>query len=402
MSTSETAKHILIFTSVFPNAGRPLLGIFVRERMFRIAEHYRITVVAPMPWFPGQGLIRKYYPHFRLPAPKQETQLGVTVYHPRFFSIPGFCKSLDGWFMALSCFRLMRRLKASHPYQLIDAHFAYPDGFAATLLGRWLKTPVTITLRGSEQSIYAPSRLIKCLMLHAIHRAVRVFSVSNALRNFMIRLGAPANKLFVIGNGVDTNIFFPVDRAVCRKNLGLADDVEVLVTVAGRIKSKGIHRVIACMPALKQRHPNLHYLIVGGAAPHQDYTVELQKQIRALGLESCVHLLGTREAAQLKYVLSAADVSVLASDHEGWANVLLEAMACGLPVVATHVGGNAEVINDQRLGHLVPLDDASALLAALDNALRHPWDRVFIRQYAEENHWDKRISLLLQHFKELM
>jgi len=118
-------------------------------------------------------------------------------------------------------------------------------------------------------------------------------------------------------------------------------------------------------------------------------------------LTDCVHFLGPLPPDRLSSVLSAADVFVLSTRNEGWANVLLEAMACGLPVIATDVGGNREVVSSPDLGEIVPFDKAESLCAAIANAIRHPWDRARIRRHAEENTWDQRVTVLETHFRAI-
>ena len=146
----DTTPRLVVFCSLFPSSIQPNAGVFIRERMFRVANHCPIVVVSPVPWFPFQSLLRWVKPAFR-PQPKRfEEQQGIKVYYPRFFSIPGILKNLDGLFMALGSLYTLYRIKRDHPFNIIDAHFAYPDGYAATLLGKWFKVPVTITLRGTE------------------------------------------------------------------------------------------------------------------------------------------------------------------------------------------------------------------------------------------------------------
>ena len=105
------SPRIIVFTTLFPNPGQPNAGLFIRERMFRVAKKLPIVVVAPVPWFPFQGLIRLFRPHFRPQAPRYEQQDGISVYHPRFFSFPGILKSRDGFFMAIGSFSTVRKLK---------------------------------------------------------------------------------------------------------------------------------------------------------------------------------------------------------------------------------------------------------------------------------------------------
>ena len=389
--------RIAVFSTLFPSPVNPTAGLFIRERMFRVAQHFRLVVVAPQPWFPFQGIVRRWRPYFRLPAPYRERQSGVEVYRPRYFSVPGLFKRLDGLFMALGALRTLRQLKRGEGIDLIDAHFAYPDGYAASLLGRWLGRPVTVTLRGTETRLLAFEAFRKRI-LTALARAVRVFSVAGALKEAAVAAGASGDKVRVVGNGVDTTRFYPVDRSWARQQIGIPEDAPVLISVGGLVERKGFHRVIEQLPQLCQRFPNLHYVIVGGGGGEGDRRAALETQAERLGLRGRVRFLGPIEPDRLRVPLSAADVFVLATRNEGWANVFLEAMACGLPVVTTEVGGNAEVV-PRAFGTLVPFGDGAALRAAMAEALTRPWDRRSIRAYAERNSWDRRVRALVEELE---
>jgi len=192
-----------------------------------------------------------------------------------------------------------------------------------------------------------------------------------------------------------------MERAPAREALGLPREAKVLVSVGGLVERKGFHRVIECLPALRSRFPGLHLLIAGGAGPEGDWTRRLQAQVAALGLADCVRFLGVVTHDRLRVPLCAADAFVLATRNEGWANVFLEAMACGLPVVTTRVGGNAEVVRHDGLGILVPFGDRDALTRALAEALSRDWDRAAIRAHAEANAWEGRIATLVAEFTRL-
>ena len=392
---------VIVFSSLFPHSGAPGSGLFIRERMFRVARELPLTVVSPKPWFPGQGLIRRFRPHFRPPAPRREVQEGVTVHFPRFLSVPGLFRWLDGFSMALGSYLLVRRLTRKEGYNLLDAHFAYPDGYAATRLGRWLGLPVTITLRGTEVPHSRKPGLRK-RMIRALRDADRVFSVSNALKRHVVSLGVSEGKIQVVGNGVDTGKFSPVPREQARAELALEGHHPVLITVGGLVERKGFHRVIEVLPRLLETHPELCYLVVGGPSPEGDWSQRLRDQVTSLGLEKVVRFLGPVAPERLRVPLSSADLFVLATSNEGWANVFLEAMACGLPVVTTDVGGNREVVASDELGMVVPFGDAEALGSALERALERKWDRDRILGYARDNAWDTRVSLLTSAFERLV
>jgi glycosyltransferase involved in cell wall biosynthesis len=391
---------VVVLSSLFPSSIQPGAGPFVRERMFRVGRRLPLCVVAPSPWFPFQNLLRRWRPHFRPGAPHYERQQDFDVWYPRFFSVPSVLKRLDGLAMAVGAYPRLRALKRAGRLDLLDSHFGYPDGYAAVLLGRWLEVPVTITLRGTETR-HAADPVLRPLLLKALLGADRVFAVADALKQVAVSIGVPADKITVVGNGVDTVRFVPVDRDEARAALGLPANAPVLISVGGLVERKGFHRVIELLPRLRERWPGLIYLIVGGASAEGNNRPQLEQQVEQLGLHDTVRFLGSLPPDALKQPLSAADVFVLSTRNEGWANVFLEAMACGLPVVTTDVGGNREVVDRDSLGIVVRFGDAAALEAALDQALATPWDRTEIRCHAEDNAWDGRVDRLCQAFAEI-
>ena len=392
--------RLMVFSSLFPHSGAPGAGLFIRERMFRVGRELPLVVISPKPWFPGQGLIRRLRPHFRPPAPRHEVQEGIDVHFPRFLSLPGLFRRLDGISMALGSYRLMKRLAREHGCNLIDAHFAYPDGYAATRLGKWLNLPVTITLRGTEVPHSRVPALRKRLV-KALQDASWIFSVSQALKDHVVGLGVSEEKIQVVGNGVDTEKFQPVPKEEAREALSLDARGPVLISVGALVERKGFHRVIEVLPRLVESYPDLVYLVVGGPGPEGDWSERLRQQVEDLGLERHVRFIGPVPPAELKVPLSAADLFVLATSNEGWANVFLEAMACGLPVITTEVGGNREVVCRETLGALVPFGDAEALYRAISAGLEKQWNTGEILDYARENGWETRVTQLRATFDRL-
>lgn len=391
---------LLVLSSLFPSSARPTAGVFIRERMFRVARELPLSVVSPQPWFPGQGLVRLVSAGYRLAGAHHEQMQGIDVHRPRALCLPGIGRRWDARAMALACLPLVRRLRAARRCDVIDAHFAYPDGCAAALLARWVGAPYTITLRGTEPR-HLQRDSLRAQILPALDGAARVFTVSASLRQVGIDAGVAPARFTVVGNGVDASVFAPVPRSAARAALGLADDATVLITVGALVERKGFHRVIALLPRLRARHPKLVYLVVGGASPEGDWSVRLRRQVEEAGLADCVRFLGPKAPTELAVPLSASDVFTLPSSNEGWANVILEAMACGLPVVASDVGGNAEVVADDTLGEIYRYGDDEALYASLERALTATWDRDAIIAYARRNSWDLRVEQLLQSFRAI-
>jgi len=392
---------LVVFSPLFPSAVDPVRGVFVKERMFRVGRQLPVTVVSPQPWFPLQALVRVARPHFRVPLPRREVLDGFEILRPRFLSIPGLLKRFDAASMALAAGGTVAALARAGRADVLDAHWGFPGGAAAVTIGRWLGIPVTVTLRGDEAR-RCEHPAFRTRITRALRGATRVFAVSTALRDLALSLGVAPERAEVVGNGVDLERFAPVAREDARRRLGLPADAPILVSVGTLCERKGFHRVIEALPALRARHPGLLLVIVGGGGAEGDWSTQLRALVASRGLGDAVRFLGAVPPEALNGPLSAADVFVLASRYEGWANVLLEAMACGLPVVATDVGGNAEVVRSPSLGTVVPFGDAAALEAALDQALaRHrdgAWDTAAIRRYAAENAWPRRIERLVCAF----
>jgi len=385
---------LVVLSSLFPSREEPIAGVFIKERMFRVARQLPVTVVAPQPWFPLLGLIRRWRPAYRPQRATFETVDGIEVHRPRFFALPGLGRRLDGLSLALASWRLVRRLQRAGRADLLDVHFAYPDGYGGRLLSAWLRMPYVVTLRGKEQRLKAIPAL-RTRMEHAVRGASRVIGVSRALLEVGLELGARREKSVLVGNGVDIEKFSPVPKVQARQQLGIATHDPVLVAVGALGERKGFHRIIECMPDLLHDHPNLRLLIVGGPSPEGDWSSRLHSLVAELRLREHVRFLGVLLPEQLRVPLSAADLFVLPTRYEGWANVLLEAMSCGLPVVTTDVGGNGDVVCRPDLGTVIPFGVREALTAAVHKGLIAQWDGAAIRRYAQQNTWNNRIESLL-------
>ncbi len=393
--------RLIVYSSLFPSAAAPTAGTFIRERMFRVARRIPIVVVAPQAWSPIDALIRLFHRDFRPVAAAYEQIDGVEIYRPRWLSLPAVGKRFDGWLMAVCTEGCVRRIHRQFRATAIDAHFLYPDGWAATRIAQRLGLPATITIRGSKDEwLIGTSR--EAGLREAMARATKLFAVSQALaRNVAHSLGVAPEKVEVIGNGVDAERFAPVDRAEARRRLGVPQDAPVLIGVGNLVPGKGFQRVIPLLPRLRERYPGLVYLIVGGGATQGDLRPSLEAQARECGVQDAVRFCGRQPQEDLRWFYGAADVFVLATEFEGWANVFLEAMACGLPVVSTRVGGNAEVVSEPDTGELVDWWDADAFADAIDRALARDWDRSAIIAYARSNAWDERVERLVAEFTRL-
>jgi teichuronic acid biosynthesis glycosyltransferase TuaC len=374
--------RVLLFSTVFPNAAQPHHGVFVRERMNGLPADFEVRVVAPTPWFP---LVSGLRPGFRPEVPREEVQDGVPVFHPRFLSVPGILKCLDGLLLFLCTLPLLIRLRREFRFDVIDAHFVYPEGLAAALAGLVLRVPVTVTLRGMLP-LLAPFRLRRPQLRFALRRAARVIAVSESLKRDAVALGVPPERVRVIGNGIDPGLFRPQDRTEARRSLGLPKYGPLLVSVGTMAPRKGFHLVMEAMAKLGKSWPTLRFAIIGGDGAEGAMTAELRQLAERLKIAGRVIFAGPRERGELASWYAAADLFVLATAHEGCPNVVLEALACGTPVVATPVGSIPELLDPRTTGLLVERS-VESIAAGIDKALNQGWDRDAVRARIESRTW---------------
>jgi|SRR5580704_2732856 teichuronic acid biosynthesis glycosyltransferase TuaC len=375
--------RILTFTSLFPNAVQPWHGIFVYQRVAHLARRpgNMVTVVAPVPYLPSWIPFRRWREAGDIP--RREKFGDLDVYHPRYFLLPKISMPFHGQLIFEGSVPLVRQLHEQLKFDCIDAHYVYPDGFAALLLGRRLGIPVIVSARGTDITLFPSFRRIKPKIQWTLEHAAGAIGVCEALKNSMLELGSPAESTRAIGNGVDPARFAPVDRRAARRKLDISEDAEVAVVVGNLVPVKGHQLLIAAIARLVDRHPKIKLYIVGEGS----LRANLEMQAVQEGLQERIVFVGRKPNEELKDWYSAADVSCLASSREGWANVLLESLACGTPVVATRVWGAPEVITSPELGILVE-QTVESISEGLDAALRKEWNREALVRYAALRTWD--------------
>ena len=396
MAEISKGPHIGVLSSRFPSSLYPSRGLPVRERMFRVARRLPLYVVSPTPLVPLEDWFRQNLnPSFRPSMPEYEEQQGIPVWFPRFLTVPGpdVLRLLDGWTMAKGAYPRFSALHSAGRLDLIDAHGAYPEGYAGILLGRWLNVPVTVTLHGDELICARNSWRVSRLR-ETFKEASRVFAVTDSLRQFALELGAQGERVEVITNGVDAECFQPRDRNAARAALGISPAAPVLISSGGVSGEKGYKRLIEVLPTLSERWPGLVCLFTGADSLEKNKRAGLEDLVERLNLKETVRFLDALPQDGLPGPLSAADVFVFTAHHEGPTMALLEAMACGLPVVAFDTGSNRELVCRPELGEVVLFGDSSALKISIDLALSRTWDRVAIRRYGETFHWDGRVNRL--------
>jgi glycosyltransferase involved in cell wall biosynthesis len=389
----------LLYSTLYPSSARPQHGIFVETRLRELLASGSVDtkVMAPVPWFPSS------HPRFgeraRIAAtPAQETRNGIDVRHPRYPLPPKVGMTVAPFLMAAASLGPIRRLIGEGwDFDLIDAHYFYPDGVAAAMIARVLGKPLTITARGTDLNLIPAYAVPRRLIRWAAGQAQACIGVCAALVDVLREWDIAEERLHVFRNGVDLRRFTPLPPRRSRAELNI-DGGPVLLSVGHLIERKGHHLAIAALPSVLRQHPGAQLFIIGEG----EERARLEALARALGVEQRVRLVGAVPNDRLAPWYSAADVLILASSREGWANVLLEAMACGTPVVATRIWGTPEVVADPEVGLLFENRDAHSLAAAVVALLASARNRERVRRYAEDFGWAPTTQAQIDLFGRLI
>jgi len=391
----RTALRILTFTTLYPSNARPRHGIFVETRLLQAKRlsDIDVRVVAPVPWVPPRLRQSPRYGSVARSA-REETLHGIPVHHPRYLSAPRIGLYTSPLALVAAAGATLDNLQANgFDFDLIDAHYFYPDGVAAAILARRYRKPLIVTARGSDLNLLPAYRLPRRLIRWAAGTADAMIAVSSALKGRLVDLGADESRVHVLRNGVDCDVFHPLDRREARAILGVGPG-PLFVAVGNLVPEKGFDLVIDALAANADAT-----LVIVGEGPER---APLEARAAAQGMAGRVSILPVRPQHELAIAYSAADALVLASTREGWPNVLLEAMACGTPVVATDVGAVREMVRERIVGVVVENRSADALGLALRQLLKEPRDRGAIRRYAMTFDWNEVASRFLDVCEEVV
>ena len=379
---------ILTFSTLFPNSEKPGHGIFVETRLRHLVGSGQVQsrVVAPIPWFPSTNPRFGNYARFAK-APRHEVRHGIQVAHPRYPVLPKVGMSVAPFLLAQAVKPAIGRLiDEGYDFDLIDAHYFYPDGVAAAMLARHFNKPLVITARGSDITLFPQYALPRRQILWAARRADAIITVCNALRDEVVAMGIDADRVVSLRNGVDLQLFRPTERT--------PNPMFTLLAVGHLVPVKAQDLIIGALPLL----PGVR-LVLAGDGPDR---AKLENLARELKVMDRVTFLGAVPQAQLRAHYGAADALVLSSSREGWANVLLEAMACGTPVVASRVYGTPEVVAAPEAGVLMRERSYQGVADAV-NALRANYpDRAATRRYAERFSWDDTTEGQIRLFESVL
>jgi teichuronic acid biosynthesis glycosyltransferase TuaC len=393
-SHSGSEMKLLTFSTLFPNAEQPNHGLFVETRLRYLVGSGQVEsrVVAPVPWFPFQHPRFGHYAKLaRVPA--REVRNGIEITHPRYVALPKVGMNIAPMLMANAVKPAIGRIiDGGYDFDAIDAHYFYPDGVAAVMLGKYFNKPVVVTARGTDINLLPRYRLPRKMILWAAYNAKGVITVCNYLKDEMVGMGVRPSQITPLRNGVDLQRFGLLDKAEARASLGVAGFT--LLSVGLLNSHKGHDLAIKALTML----PDVSLMIAGNGPDRK----KLETLAEELGVGDRVKLLGPIPQTQLRTYYNAADLLVLASSREGWANVLLESMACGTPVVASKVCGTPEVVTAPEAGRLMAERTPESLAAAVSLLRAEIPDRSATRRYAERFSWDETTQGQIDLFRNIL
>lgn len=361
--------NILAVTN-FPSARHANAAIFFRDTLVRVRDAgHGVTVLAPRVWVPWP---LGYHPRWR-PYLKEiyfEEQIGLHVYRPAFPRPPGaWFLTLEGRIMARMARRLVRRLHRVRPFDIVLGYNVMPYGECAIHLARSLGRPSACVAIGSDLNDFPKhGPRTASLARRVVSSADHMICNSEALRRTAIAFGADPARTTTFYKGIDLTPFESLPpKSEARRRLDLPADAKIL-TYAGRLmRAKGVFELIDAF-ATATDDPAWRLVMVGEPIAMS----AIRQRIADLGLDGRVEARTMVPRQDIPAYLAASDLFCLPSHHEGVSNAVLEAMAAGLPIITTTVGGLPEVIEDGVTGRLVPPHNAAVLAVALRDLMGDP------------------------------
>ncbi|MFO7878294.1 MAG: glycosyltransferase family 4 protein [Desulfovermiculus sp.] len=352
-------KKILVLTMLYPSSENPHFGVFIKREVDSLSGHYLQKVIVPIPWRPFRESGSLYQSGGQQVNPANEAE----VIYKEYFPLPGalFLPIKGLWFF-LFLIGSIKKLKKNFDFDIIHAHNVYPEGFCAALLKKRFKKPLVVTSRGNDLHKLPNNLFLRPMIKHVLRDADTVITVSKSLARKARELGADPDKISVMPKGVDVDVFHPMSKTDARNKLGLPMEKSIILSVGWLIPRKNPLSFIKVLKSYSDvQRQNLLFVWVGEGPMRE----EMEGEIGRNELENYVKLVGRREPDEIATWMNAADIFMLVSFSEGMPNVLYEAMACGVPVIASNVDGASEIIEHGQNGILVSPNDHQGIAASI-------------------------------------
>jgi teichuronic acid biosynthesis glycosyltransferase TuaC len=371
---------VTVVTPVFPIPAQPYRGHSEYQILLALSKHADVNVICPFPRYP-----RWFQPRFDYRQPDLSySPPGLATRYFEYPALPGLTRCING----LVCAKYLEAYFREFTPHLACNFWLYPEGYATVAVARRLGIPAVVCSIGSDLNRIADpaSRWLTRL---AMNRATFVVTKSEHLRQQAIRMGINARKVRTVRNGCDPSVFHLADRNAARAQLAVNDEAELVLFVGRLDSAKGILELLEAFALLASRRSNLRLAYIGDGPGGE----QLRCKTKDLALEDRISLIGACPSQKVAQWLAAANVLALPSYSEGYPNVVIEALSCGRPVIATNVGGIPELVNEKS-GILVASRDSRALADAIETAMERNWDERSISEQFRRG-WDEAAGEML-------
>ncbi len=386
--------NILLVTNLFPTPEDPERGIFTLQLVKALNKISHVTVVCPLPWFPKNKIFsrfKKWYAFSKIPSVYEID--GITVHSPRYVMLPRVSEGWHAFFMQMGLKSAIKRLHQKYQFDVVNSQWLYPDSVAVDSIVNKLKIPHVATGLGCDVNHDLFDESKRTQLKQMLKNVTAVTVVSNELRQVLISDSVVADKITAIPNGVDTSQFNLLDIAHCRKKLKLSLNEKIILYVGRLSEEKNIESLIRAFSMLEKDEELKLYIVGDGPLLNL-----LKSLIVNLKLEKKVVLVGKVEHSEVSCWMGAANYFSLPSVREGCPNVVLEALGCGRPVIASRVGAIPDLVN-QDTGVLFDPNNVEDIAEKLSLGLSRKWDYSVIADSVKSLSWEHAAERYLTVFK---
>lgn len=364
---------LIVLSNLYPVRRFPSSGIFVEAQVNALKNKVNgsITVISPQPWSPRIIWFKKRWQEYGQIENEMHND-GVKIYYPKYFVLPlKYLISFRSYFMYLSIKPLISKLtKIDRENCILHTHTLLPDGFAGALIKRKFGIPHICTIHGSDINITPfENKLNRIFAKYALRGCDHIIVVSNKLKEKILSIENKLSNITTIYNGADPNEFRHIHKDTARRMLGMTKQNKIILYIGNLIAIKGINNLIKAFAKLLNNYDkkeSMTLLLIGDG----DERGNLTTLAKTLQVEDNVSFLGAKPHEEISLWLNAADIFVLPSLSEGFPLVIPEAMMCGVPIVATDVGGISEAIINKNTGLLIEPNDVNAIYEAISLYLK--------------------------------
>jgi len=376
---------VLLITNLFPTPADPERGVFTLQLAKRLNKICELTVICPLPWFPKTSLLKNFERWYQLSeVPEQYSIDEIGVYSPKYILIPKISESFHHLLMRYWLSPFIKKLHKKNNYAVINSQWLYPDSVAVDAIANTLNIPHVATGLGCDvnDNLYQKGKAAQ--ILNMLEQASAITVVSSRLKDELVRSGVKSDKVSVILNGVDIERFKLLEKNSCREKLNIETDKKLILYVGRLSYEKCVASLISAFALIYKEDPTLSLALVGEGPELADLTA----LCKANKIENSVHFVGKIAHTELNAWFAAADVFCLPSKREGCPNVVLEALACGCPVVASDVGALPDLVSGAT-GLLFEPEDVNDMSNKLSEAMQKKWDRTMIHASMKDATWEQ-------------